>query len=286
MEGKGMLIYRFKVTSEEYEEFSRDICIFPGQKFIDFYQCILESAELIPAEQASFFLTDKRYKKDREISLHPAKKQVKRYDPEMDEMVHIMIIPKLMKDSKLKDYIEDPHQRMIFEYHGKEYFTFLIELLKILKSDEEGLYPKCVKWVGELPKKPIPVVIEEKKEKPVPTDLLKRIIPDPVEISKLENLVENEAELADIEENLGEILFSEVEAEAEAEAEPTPVRPTLRKKNTNILEEADPIFGEEIEEDEDDKEDFSDGMDHLEDYENIENIELKYSKFSDDGDDD
>ena len=100
-----MLIYRFKVISEEYEEFVREICIQPGQKFIDFYQIVLESAELIPAEQASFYLTDKKYKKDREISLNHIEKLVKRYDPEMDEMMMITIVPKLMKDAKLKDYI-------------------------------------------------------------------------------------------------------------------------------------------------------------------------------------
>lgn len=272
-----MLIYRFKITSEEHEEFSREICIQPGQKFIDFYQIILESAELIPAQQASFYLTDKKYKKDREITLHRMEKKVRRYDPEMDEMMTITIIPKLMKDAKLKDYIEDPHQRMIFEYHGREYFSFFIELLKIMHSDEEGLYPKCVKWIGDLPKK-TEFFIEELKEEAneVKSDLLKRVIPNPELFAKLDGIEENEEELAHIEDHLSDIL-----------SPLPPVGPKLHKKPPVTPDEPVDIFPDEEEvEDEDEKEDFSEGMDHLEDYDNIENIEIKYAKFSDEIDDD
>ncbi len=279
-----MLIYRFKVTSEEHEEFLREICIQPGQKFIDFYQAILESAEMIPAEQASFYLTDKKYKKDREISLNRYEKQVRKYDSEMDEMVTIMVVPKLMKDSKVKDYIEDPHQRMIFEYHGREYFTFFIELLKIIHSDDEGLYPKCVKWVGELPKKPAPLISEtpEEVEKPIVPEFLKSLIPDLDILTKLDGMVEDDSELATIEDNLADILFGE----DEKEVVPVAAGPKVKKKQPDVHNDPADIFSEEDVEDEDEKEDFSDGMDHLEDYDNIENIEIKYSKFSDDADDD
>jgi hypothetical protein len=280
-----MLIYRFKVISEEHEEFLREICIQPGQKFIDFYHAILESAEMIPAERASFYLTDKKYKKDREISLTRYEKQVRKYDPEMDEMVTITIVPKLMKDSKLKDYIEDPHQRMIFEYHGREYFAFFIELMKIIHSDDEGLYPKCVKWVGELPKKPAPLISETHEEivKPIVPDLLKSLIPDLEVLTKLDGIVEDDLELATIEDNLADIIFGN----DEKEVLPVAAAPKVRKKAPDIHNDPDDLFTDEEDAvDEDDKEDFSDGMDHLEDYDNIENIEIKYSKFSDEADDD
>ncbi|MFH1297823.1 MAG: hypothetical protein ABIJ04_11240 [Bacteroidota bacterium] len=278
-----MLIYRFQITSEEQEEFTREICIQPGQRFIDFYHCLLESAELIPCDQASFFMTDKRNKRDREISLHVVEKKVKRYDPERDEMVTINIVPKLMKDAKLKDYIEDPHQRMIFEYHGREYFTFLIELRKIMHSDEKGFYPKCVKWVGELPKKQETLIIETgEKEKSSQPDLPEGSVIELDILSKLEGIEETEEELADIEDNLGEILFGGNEAENDAQSAPS----KLKKKTPVVRDESNLVFEDEEAEDEDEKEDFSDGMEHLEDYDNIENIEIKYSKFSDGSDDD
>jgi len=281
-----MLIYRFKITSEEHEEFIREITIQPGQKFIDFYQIILESAELIPAQQASFFLTDKKYRKDREISLHRLEKKIRRYDAEMDEMVTVTVVPKLMKDAKLKDYIEDPHQRMILEYHGREFFSFLIELLKIMHSDDEGLYPKCVKWVGELPKKAEIFIADlHEDDHRDQQDLLKKISRNIDPLAKLDGIEENEEELAQIEDNLSDILFDEPD---KGLAPPLPPPgPKLRKKPVVDDEEPEDIFSDEEEmEDEDDKEDFSDGMDHLEDYDNIENIEMKYSKFSDEMDDD
>ena len=279
-----MLIYRFKITSEDHDEFAREICIQPGQKFIDFYHCIIESAELIPAEQASFFLTDKKYKKDREISLNQIEKHIKRYDPELDEMIPVVLIPKLMKVTKLNAVIEDPHQRMLFEYHGKEYFTFLIELIKIVKTDDKDLYPKCVKWVGELPKKMEPLIIEDKKEKEhKESDLIASVIPDLDLLSKLNAIEEDEAELADIEKNLGELLFGDTKKQNDA----APIGVKLKKKSPPPLDESVSIFEDEEEGkvDEDEAEDLSDGMEHLEDYDNIENIEIKYAKFSDDTDD-
>jgi len=183
-----MLIYRFKVVSEEYEDFLREIYIQPAQTFLDFHSCLLETAELLPCEQASFFLTDKKHKKNREIGLNPVERQVKRYDPEMDEMVVVTFTPGLMKESKVKDFIEDPHQLLIYEYHGKEYFTFLIELVKIMQSDGEGIYPKCVKWVGEIPKKKETFLVGSTEEEAKRPDFGGELLPGPDALSKLDDI--------------------------------------------------------------------------------------------------
>src|SRR5512138_2056916 len=98
-----MLIYRFRIVSEDHEDFSMEIEIQPGQSFRDFHECIIESVELPPPDKASFYLTDKKYLKGTELSLKSYKKQVKRYDKELDEMVLETITPRLMKDSKIKN---------------------------------------------------------------------------------------------------------------------------------------------------------------------------------------
>lgn len=278
-----MLIYRFRVNSEDHDEFVREICIQPGQRFIDFYQCLLESAEMIPAMQASFFMTDKKYKKDREISLNPLERKIRKYDAELDEVVLATIVPTLMKDARLKDYIEDPHQRMIFEYQGRENMSFLIELVKIMQSDIEGLYPKCVKWVGELPKKPeVPVAETAEPKVDLREEPVVEAVPVFETLAKLDGIVENEEELAEIEDNLGKIIFGE----ERGTEEPATDAPKLQKKTPLVRDTSMDVFEEEDAEDEDEKEDFSDGMEHLEDYDNIENIGMDYGKYRDDGYDD
>ena len=69
-----MLIYRFRITCEEHDGFLREIEIQPGQTFLDFHHILLDSAELLHCERASFFNMDKKYKKDKEISLKAEKR--------------------------------------------------------------------------------------------------------------------------------------------------------------------------------------------------------------------
>ena len=268
-----MLIYRFKVVSEEYEEFLREICIQPAQTFFEFHSCILEAAELLPCEQASFFLTDKRYKKNREIGLNPVERQIKRYDEEMDEMVTVTIKPRLMKESKVKDFIEDPHQRLVYEYHGKEYFAFLIELVKIKQSDGEGSYPKCEKRIGEIPKKKETFLVNSiEKEAKLP-DLSDELVPGLDALSKLDKLEESDIELADIEENLSEILFGKEQNDDQDQEQK---KPELEEE---LTAEVDPKASEEK-----GLEDFE-GMERLDDYENLDDIEVKFAKFDNDNSD-
>ncbi|MFH1159669.1 MAG: hypothetical protein V1733_01810 [bacterium] len=270
-----MLVYRFKITSEEYEEFLREVVIQPSQKFLDFHMCLLESADLFLCKQASFFLTDKKYKKDKEISLHTVEKQVKRYDPELDDMVMVTLTPRRMKDSKLKDFIEDPHQRLIYEFQGKTNYTFLIELIKITDSNGEDFFPRCVKWVGELPKKPeviiAPPVREEKKTEEIRPKL---VLPDLPALSKLDGIEEDESEIAKIEGNLVDFLFGE-----------KPEEEVPSRKKTKATADVDDEDLEESDGDTDEVEDLNEGMDHIEDYDNIDQIGMKYSGHGDGSDD-
>ncbi len=269
-----MLIYRFKVVSEEHEDFLREICIQPGQTFLEFHGCILESAELLPCEQASFYLTDKKYKKTREIALDSVKRHVKRYDEEMDEMVTVTIIPKLMKESKVKDFIEDPHQRLIYEYHGKEFFAFLVELVKIKQSDEGRIYPICEKWVGEIPKKKETFLVNAEEEETKKGDLKKDLASGLDDLAKLDGIEESDAELANIEDNLSDILFGKKKGDDKEQEEKKP-------EIEELIVEADSKAAEEP-----GKEDFSEGMERLDDYENIEDIEAKFAKSNNDRGDD
>lgn len=254
-----MLVYRFRLISEEHDSFIREIDILPGQTFLDFHLIILESTELTHCDRASFYMTDKKYKKDKEISLKSEKRQIRKYDEELDELICQTVIPPLMKKSKLKNYIEDPHQKMIYEFQGIEFYSFHIELFKIIQADSSWSYPQCVKKSGELPKKmelPPPVVTETVSP---PKVILPKIqIPKRKETAKLEKVEENEVELVEIENQLVEMLEEEA--------------PVIAVQEVSA-EEEETYDGEEGE------------MDHIEDYESLDNLESKYSGFDRESDD-
>ncbi len=262
-----MLIYRFRVTSDELESFLREIEIQPNQTFLDFHAVMMEAVELHHCDHASFFMTDKKYKKDKEVSLKPEKRQVRKYDEDLDQVTTETITIPLMKDARLKNYIEDPHQKMLYEFTSSEYHSFFIELFKIFPGEQMTSYPRCNKRMGELPKKPeIPVQLAPSAP-PVPKVSIPKIqLPKLDLIAKLDSIVEDETEIAEIENSLVDILVDDHGIDSQSDVVDIP--PAVAH----------------------DGDEYSDGeeehrMEHLEDYEDIDNLDKRYSGFDRDSDD-
>ncbi|MEI7500930.1 MAG: hypothetical protein WCK84_10840 [Bacteroidota bacterium] len=268
-----MLIYRFRITCEEHDGFLREIEIQPNQTFLDFHHIMMESTELLHCDRASFFMTDKKYKKDKEITLKAEKLQVRKYDDDLDRVVTDFVALPLMKVSKVKNYIEDPHQKMIYEFIGRDHFSFHIELFKIFESDGFPYYPRCIKRIAELPKK-----AEQSKTIPttpvIPKVIIPKIIPPKVplpkieELAKFDEIVEDEQELAAIENELG--------AGIENAEEEKHLFETL---DSNAAGDNDFSYDGQNEGDEDEK------IEHIEDYEDIESLDKRLSGYDRDSDD-
>ncbi|MEI7662580.1 MAG: hypothetical protein WCK34_10290 [Bacteroidota bacterium] len=263
-----MLIYRFKITCEELDGFLREVEIQPNQTFLDFHHIIIDSSELLHCERASFFMTDKKYKKDKEISLKAEKRQVRKYDEDLDQVVTESLTLPLMKVAKIKDYIEDPHQKMIYEFEGRDHFSFHIELFKIFPSDGIASFPRCIKRIAELPKKaeqPAPVA----HAAPVHKITIPKVpLPKIQELAKFDDIVEDEHELAAIEDELGGLL---------AEDDST----SFDVHETDTAKEDDFSYTD-LEGDDDDHDE---KLDHLEDYEDIESLDKRLSGYDRDTDD-
>ncbi len=260
-----MLIYRFKVTCDEADDFLREIEIQPGQTFLDFHHILVDSSELLHCENASFFMTDKKYKKDREVSLKPLKRQVRKYDEDIDQVVTESVSLPVMKNEKLKDYIEDPHQKMIYEFQGRDTYILYLELFRIFRSDGLASYPQCVKRSGELPKFTAPPAPVFEMPKPPAPEVAKVPLPLLESVSRLDNIVENEEEMSVIEQELEELL-----AEADAVA----------------LDGIDLEEGNELEEPESGHEaDHEENMEYLDDFEDIDNLDRRPSGYDHDPDD-
>lgn len=142
-----MHIYKFRILSDEKEDFIRDIEIKSTQTFESFHYAIIESIEFAGNELASFFICDRKWNKTKEITLIDMKIEIdekeKNDDFDDEEEVKIVYQTSIMKDSKINQFIEDPHQRMVWEYDFFNLRTLYIELLKIVPAIDGIDYPRC-----------------------------------------------------------------------------------------------------------------------------------------------
>ncbi len=261
------MIYRFRISANDHDDFIREVDILPNQSFLDFHYVIVETAELKNIVGATFFMTDKKNKVNHEIVLKTTKKQVRRYDDDLGEVVIEKLPLPLMKDSKIKNFIEDPHQTMNYEFHGKEIITMHIELFKILQSEQMVSYPRVARKSGELKKAPeitpLPVLVAEDIPPPVKIPKPRPVsVPKADDLSKLLDIEEDDEEIKAIDEELAEILEEEAPLKFEVESQA-----------------AGADSGDESEYGEDEQ------MEHIEDFGDMDQIEERYSNYKEDSDD-
>ncbi len=147
-----MLIYKFKVNFEDQDDFLREIELRADQSFEDFHQAILGNLGLDPGMLASFYMCDHRFRKQKEIQLVETSAIERKKHVEEDDHIDNHQKPLLMRDSELKDFIDDPHQRLLFLYDYINRWTFYIELIKIMPEDKGIVYPRFSKSKGPVPR--------------------------------------------------------------------------------------------------------------------------------------
>jgi len=143
-----MHIYRFKFTFEEQDEFFREFEVRSDQTFEDFHNTIVENLGLERAMLSSFFITDYRFRKKREISLIDMSPEERQENPDEEGGEKMLV----MKDAVVSDFIDDPHQKLLYVYDYLNYWTFYLELLKILPANPNESYPRVAKSIGDVPR--------------------------------------------------------------------------------------------------------------------------------------
>jgi len=190
-----MAVYKFRVTFEEHDDVSRHIEIKAIQTFDDLHNAILQSVGFENREMASFYMSDDNWKKGKEITLADMSDGEKKIA--------------MMKNSRLKDFIADPHQKIYYVYDFMAMWTFHIELIKIIVSEEAGVsYPRCVRTAGDAPKQfgTSPEVV------PVPEDFVEEEFAVEAEIEVEGEEVDTDTEPIKVDE------FSPSEPDAEEDA--------------------------------------------------------------------
>ncbi len=129
-------VFRFRILHDELDNFQREIEIKSNQNFLDFNNIIIETINLKGNELASFFVCDKDWTKEDEITLLNMS-----FDGNEKHM---------MSNCAINEFVENLHQKLIYEYDFLNLITFYIELIDISKATKSVSYPRCVLTKGIL----------------------------------------------------------------------------------------------------------------------------------------
>jgi hypothetical protein len=156
-----MHIYKFRLLSVENDEFVRDIEIRANQTFKEFHDIISQNVKMNGNELASFHICDQSWTKHKEVTLLDMRMENVADDGD-DETVAPVEEIFLMENSCISDFIEEPNQRIVYEYDFLDMTTLFLELTGVWKiKDESIVYPRCTHSEGDLATQPVPRVIEE-----------------------------------------------------------------------------------------------------------------------------
>lgn len=131
------MIYRFRMVSDEADDFKREIEIDADSTFVKLRDAIDKSVGYEPAPMCSFFVCDDGWEKGQEITLE---------DMGLDTSSDTY----LMDDTVISDFIEDEGQRLIYVFDYMTDRSFFLEL----KESRPGEYldeAVCVASRGQAP---------------------------------------------------------------------------------------------------------------------------------------
>ena len=121
-----MAILKFRVYWEEDDAIYRDVLVKHTQSFLELHEIILKAFEFDQIHNATFFRSNDIWKRGREIS-----KEV--YEKEY------VAAPLLMTETAIGTEIIDTNQHFIYLYDFNKSWTFLIELIQVIKNADANL---------------------------------------------------------------------------------------------------------------------------------------------------
>lgn len=134
-----MAVLKFRIYFEEDDSIYRDVAIKHTQSFFQLHQVVLKAYEFDNKHQATFFRSNDKWLKGREISLEKYDKPYK-------------VDPLIMSETTVGSEIKEPNQRFIYVYDFAKNWTFQVELIKVDKEENVKLdYPVLVRSEGIAP---------------------------------------------------------------------------------------------------------------------------------------
>jgi hypothetical protein len=133
-----MAVYRFKVYFEDDESVIREIDIKSSHTFEEFHKIIQSSIGFDGAHPASFFVSGDTWRRGKEIIL-------------LHKTHANGLKGTWMHETKIVAFVDDPHQRFIYEFDPEGgNWILLVELMKII-PEASVTYPRVNKSIGVAP---------------------------------------------------------------------------------------------------------------------------------------
>ncbi|MEZ3577438.1 MAG: hypothetical protein K1W01_08090 [Muribaculaceae bacterium] len=131
------MIFNFRLVSDEVDNFKREIQIDSTATFLDLKKAICKSVGYDATQMSSFFLCDRNWEKEKEITFEDM-------DTDDDQEVY------LMDESPLDEFIEDEGQKLLYVFDYITDRAFFIEMTEMIpgKSLRE---PLCTLAMGTPP---------------------------------------------------------------------------------------------------------------------------------------
>lgn len=133
------MIYKFRISSQENEDFIREIEIDGEQTFLDLHNTIQKSTNYDDSQMASFYILDSMGQRGKEIALF----EMSSAEEELD--VVVMDVALIREFSSLKS----PNLIYLFDFFSDRHFQ--VELTGTYKPLPGANYPFCSLSEGEAP---------------------------------------------------------------------------------------------------------------------------------------
>ena len=131
-----MAILKFRIYWEDDDSVYRDIVIKHSHTFSDLHHEILRCYEFDNKHKATFFRSNDKWQRGKEITLE---KYEKAY----------AVPPLIMSETTIGSEIKDTNQKFIYVYDFNKNWTFMVELINVNKEENSRIsYPSCARNEG------------------------------------------------------------------------------------------------------------------------------------------
>ena len=144
------MVYKFRIISDEVDDFLREIKIDSEASFYDLHEAILKCTGYKDDQMTSFFICDDDWEKEIEITLE----DMGSGNSEEDTFV--------MRETPLSELLEDEKQKLIYVFDPINERVFFIELSEIITGKELDK-AVCSKKEGNPPQQTIDIEEQLKK---------------------------------------------------------------------------------------------------------------------------